>query len=430
MNATVRAITSADLDAVQRLQSQVLDVHYPRDWYLGLLPPPSCSAPEGTPTADSEHHDITETHIDCHSLHSNDNASQKEGSNSFAQNENTTSNHLEFSTSNINHVDDIAERQTFLTCSMSKGYVATISLAKNFSKRKENTISGRNESEMGEAGLFGTDAIERRSECTHQRLGALKEEIVGCATVRVEKDGVACLMSLAVRASRRRMGVGQQLIKHIVKELQLQPSSLEQQKEHSFETEDATETNCSSDVFGSSYDKIVLSSSSSSVSTTPDSSRGNKQHILTQPLSHLSLSDYCSKESNTIENKCRSISDRLYATCEPLVPSSDKSNQMLPSYITLTSSLPICHTLVLQVHERNTKAILFYKKQGFGISGILRDYYCSGPVSNYGDGLQMMMVLDKNVGSMVTTLLKVNPSVQQSRAQKRNQRRAKKRSGL
>jgi hypothetical protein len=40
-----------------------------------------------------------------------------------------------------------------------------------------------------------------------------------------------------------------------------------------------------------------------------------------------------------------------------------------------------------------------YKKLRFRITGILKDYYCTGSVSNYGDGLQMAKSLqDRCVG--------------------------------
>jgi len=94
--------------------------------------------------------------------------------------------------------------------------------------------------------------------------------------------------------------------------------------------------------------------------------------------------------------------------------------------------VPWCHTLVLQVHERNAAAIAFYKRDGFRVAGLLRDYYCSGAVADYGDGVQMERVLRPRPPSTSATSLTSSTSsaaavrgATQSKAQKRNARRAR-----
>jgi hypothetical protein len=108
-----------------------------------------------------------------------------------------------------------------------------------------------------------------------------------------------------------------------------------------------------------------------------------------------------------------------------------------------------CRALVLQVHQRSAGAIAMYKKLGFRITGILKDYYCTGSVSNYGDGLQMakslqdrcvgdgdakglglgVLGLGLGLGLADEAMLTRSPSsvAMQTKAQKRNQRRAQNR---
>jgi hypothetical protein len=90
------------------------------------------------------------------------------------------------------------------------------------------------------------------------------------------------------------------------------------------------------------------------------------------------------------------------------------------------AGLPWCHTLVLQVHERNAAAIAFYKRHGFRVAGILRDYYCTGAVSNYGDGVQMERALRASPALTATTAAAVGGAVR-SKAHKRNARRSRQR---
>jgi hypothetical protein len=91
--------------------------------------------------------------------------------------------------------------------------------------------------------------------------------------------------------------------------------------------------------------------------------------------------------------------------------------------------VPWCHTLVLQVHERNNAAVAFYKRHGFRVVGLLRDYYCSGAVANYGDGVQMERVLRPRPSTTPSpTCTSATAAVRgatQSKAQKRNARRAR-----
>lgn len=99
------------------------------------------------------------------------------------------------------------------------------------------------------------------------------------------------------------------------------------------------------------------------------------------------------------------------------------------SYLTQLSA-ESAKILVLQVHEKNTRAIRFYKNLGFRITGILKDYYCTGSVSDYGHGVQMSLSLgDENSSKtdLSAALKTVNPTCSQTKAQRRNNKRAIKR---
>ncbi|KAK3278474.1 hypothetical protein CYMTET_13594 [Cymbomonas tetramitiformis] len=103
--------------------------------------------------------------------------------------------------------------------------------------------------------------------------------------------------------------------------------------------------------------------------------------------------------------------------------------EYITNYLTRLSA-ESAKILVLQVHEKNKRAIQFYKNLGFRITGILKDYYCTGPVSDYGHGVQMSLSLGDEKPSetdLSDALKTINPTCLQTKAQRRNNKRAVKR---